>query len=281
MFAGIDSEGAIVGAATHLDNGIAITEGMTYQGFVFRKAPNGVTENELLEQYVYNDGFVNIGPRPTMQHIKTKNGWKNAFPVYAIVDSNGVIEQTLQMMARNDEIQDGYEINGCVYREAPHDINAGDIAERYVYKNGFVDLGPKPGPFYIKDAVNEKWTVDIDALKRDRLAKVEQWFQNAGLEPVEYDGDLFDADAIARERISGMIARLTRGDGLPVGWLGWRDYDNAMHWTEDNAENVLNELRGLATEIENREQQLIIQSWTLKAQIQNGNEQQLLEFSIP
>jgi len=85
--------------------------------------------------------------------------------------------------------------------------------------------------------------------------------------PVAVAGTAFDADATARERISGMIARLQRGDGLPVGWLGWRDAENVMHWADDSAEAVLAHLTALARAIEDREQALLVASWRHKAAI--------------
>ena len=77
----------------------------------------------------------------------------------------------------------------------------------------------------------------------------------------------FDADATARERISGMITRLQRGDGLPQGWIGWRDAQNQMHWQEEPAAGVLHNLTSLARCIEDREQSLLVASWTHKENI--------------
>ncbi len=77
----------------------------------------------------------------------------------------------------------------------------------------------------------------------------------------------FDADKTSRERISGMIARLQRGDGLPAGWMGWRDTENNMHWGTDDAATVLANLTALSRAIEDREQALLVASWTHKANI--------------
>ena len=78
----------------------------------------------------------------------------------------------------------------------------------------------------------------------------------------------FDADKVSRERISGMIARLQRGDGLPAGWMGWRDTANEMQWVTDDAATVLANLTALSRAIEDREQTLLIASWTHKANIE-------------
>ena len=78
----------------------------------------------------------------------------------------------------------------------------------------------------------------------------------------------FDADRISRDRISGMIARLQRGDGLPAGWMGWRDAANAYRWTDDDAAAVLASLTALSRAIEDREQALLVASWQHKANIE-------------
>lgn len=77
----------------------------------------------------------------------------------------------------------------------------------------------------------------------------------------------FDADKVSRDRISGMIARLQRGDGLPAGWMGWRDAENAYRWADDDAETVLANLTALSCAIEDREQALLVAGWTHKANI--------------
>ena len=64
-----------------------------------------------------------------------------------------------------------------------------------------------------------------------------------------------------------MIARLQRGDGLPAGWMGWRDTANEMQWVTDDAATVLANLTELSRAIEDREQALLVASWTHKANI--------------
>lgn len=86
--------------------------------------------------------------------------------------------------------------------------------------------------------------------------------------PVTVEGSPFDADKVSRDRITGMILRLNQGRGLPDGWMGWRDYDNAMHWADATDAEVLAHLTALSEAIENREQALLVTGWTLKAQIE-------------
>lgn len=83
--------------------------------------------------------------------------------------------------------------------------------------------------------------------------------------PITYASTLFDADADARENITGTIGRLMRGDGLPANWVGWRANDNSMHWEAASAEDVLLHLRALSTAIEDRKQSLLIAAWVKKA----------------
>ena len=77
----------------------------------------------------------------------------------------------------------------------------------------------------------------------------------------------FDTDNISRGRISGMIARLQHEDGLPAGWMGWRDAANEMCWADDDPATALTNLTALSRAIEDREQVLLIASWAHKANI--------------
>ena len=70
----------------------------------------------------------------------------------------------------------------------------------------------------------------------------------------------FDADTVSRGRISGTIACPQHGDGLPVGWVGWRDADNQQQWVTDDAATVLANLTTLTRAIEDREQALLVAS---------------------
>lgn len=77
----------------------------------------------------------------------------------------------------------------------------------------------------------------------------------------------FDANTQARTNISGTIARLARGDGLPEGWVGWRDAKNEMHWITNDATIALEGLSALARAIEDRDQALFVRMWQKKAEI--------------
>ena len=102
---------------------------------------------------------------------------------------------------------------------------------------------------------------------QQKLGEVSTLFGVKSSAPIIVFGIAFDADKISRERISGMIARLQRGDGLPNGWMGWRDAENNMHWVTDDATTVLAGLAELSRAIEDREQALLMASWAHKANI--------------
>ena len=121
----------------------------------------------------------------------------------------------------------------------------------------------QPTPFHRWDWATKTFIPDTEGARAARLT-------NAGGElnaRLYLPCNGFDADRLSRERISGMIARLQRGDGLPAGWVGWRDASNQQQWAEDDAMTVLANLTALSRAIEDREQALLVASWTHKANI--------------
>lgn len=125
------------------------------------------------------------------------------------------------------------------------------------------EIGKPPGDFYVWSWDFKQWIPNLDAGRTKRIQQITHELSTRLYLP--YNG--FDADPVSRERISGMIARLQRGDGLPDGWIGWRDASNQMHWVNDDASTVLSNLVELARGIENREQALLVASWNHKTNI--------------
>lgn len=121
---------------------------------------------------------------------------------------------------------------------------------------------PKP-EHHEWDWPTKSWLPNLDAAKAAKKAEVEAELARRIYLP--YNG--FDADPLSRERISGTIARLQRGDPLPAGWVGWRDFSNQQQWAADDAVTVLANLTALSRAIEDREQALLIAAWTHKAAI--------------
>ena len=160
---------------------------------------------------------------------------------------------------------DGEDIsNGVDLFEVPFDLQDEYIYSHVYFDNGVLKYRPqKPGQFFSWAPVLNEWLPNLDAARASKLQQVSTEL-NARLY-LPCNG--FDADEISRERISGMIARLQRGDGLPTGWMGWRDADNNMHWAADDAATVLANLCTLSRAIEDREQALLVAGWTHKANI--------------
>ena len=148
--------------------------------------------------------------------------------------------------------------------EVPFGEDESYIYERTFYKNGQrFEREPRPTGWHEWEATSESWLPNLDAARASKLQQVAAEL-NARLY-LPCNG--FDADKVSRERISGMIARLQRGDGLPAGWLGWRDAANEMRWADDDPATVLANLTALARAIEEREQALLVASWAHKANI--------------
>ena len=142
------------------------------------------------------------------------------------------------------------------------DENVNDITH-YVDGGELVPFPAKPSPHHEWDWPTKSWLPNLDAAKAAKKAEIETELSSRLYLPCNG----FDADKISRERISGMIARLQRGDGLPVGWVGWRDASNQQQWASDNAATVLAKLTSLSRAIEDREQSLLIRGWQHKAAI--------------
>lgn len=121
----------------------------------------------------------------------------------------------------------------------------------------------KPSPHHEWNWPTKSWLPNLDAVREAKLLQVAAEL-NARLY-LPCNG--FDADQVSRGRISGTIARIQRGDGLPAGWMGWRDANNQQWWAEDDAMTVLASLVALSCAIEDREQALLIASWQHKANL--------------
>ena len=149
---------------------------------------------------------------------------------------------------------------GRVMLDPPSDI---DFNENYIFEGALKSRPLKPSPHHEWDWTTKSWLPNPDAAREAKLRQV----------AVELNARLylpcngFDADQVSRGRISGTIARLQRGDGLPTGWIGWRDANNQQQWAEESAATVLANLTALSCAIEDREQALLVASWMHKKNI--------------
>jgi len=150
-----------------------------------------------------------------------------------------------------------------IYAIIPNEEDIFAYAENKFYKNGWKNKSPQPSPYHIWDNELEKWIPNIVDAQKSAFTLVTKEMESRMYLPCGG----FDADKTARERISGTIARLQRGDGLPAGWMGWRDAENNMHWVADDAATVLANLTALSRAIEDREQALLVAAWQHKANI--------------
>ena len=107
--------------------------------------------------------------------------------------------------------------------------------EYMVFEGQLLHIGPRPTLFHFPDITTRGWLPNLDAARESKRQQVDA---ELGIR-LYLPCNGFDADEISRERISGMIARLQRGDGLPTDWMGWRDADNNLHWAADDAATVL------------------------------------------
>jgi len=157
----------------------------------------------------------------------------------------------------------------------------GTTAAGYFDGDDFVPIGDPPTLRHAYDWTARKWVAPLTELAADVSAKIDREFKRRDLLPVTVAGVPFDADAAARENISGTAARIERGDALPAGWVGWRDADNAMHWADAMPAAVLANLNAVSRAIEDRKQALLVARWTKKAQIAAiADEAELLAFDI-
>ena len=141
-----------------------------------------------------------------------------------------------------------------------------DPSKTYVFDTTSKTVMPtpeKPSPHHDWDWATKSWLPNLDAAKAAKKGEIEAELARRLYLPCNG----FDADTLSRERISGMISRLQRGDPLPAGWVGWRDASNQQQWATDDAATVLANLTALSRAIEDREQALLIAAWQHKAAI--------------
>ena len=179
------------------------------------------------------------------------------------------MEFTVYNISTGEILRSGYAPNEWINLQTSSELEAVHLGEALdASMFFFVDGQPiqkpnAPSNFHSWDWSTKSWLPNLDAARESKLQQV----------AVELNARLylpcngFDADNVARGRISGTIARLQRGDGFPAGWIGWRDAGNQQRWAEDDAMTVLANLAALSRAIEDREQALLTASWQHKANL--------------
>lgn len=137
----------------------------------------------------------------------------------------------------------------------------------FVFCGAIVPFPPAPSPAHSWDWGCYEWTVTVSALddlKARRAAEINAIRDARQYLPVLYDGVLFDSDPQSRTAITGLEARIRRGDGLTSPWRGWRTYDNTFVWADATAEQVQQHLLNLQRLLEDRWQALLDVAWAKK-----------------
>lgn len=125
-----------------------------------------------------------------------------------------------------------------------------------------VEIPAQPTDKHVWDWATHSWVVDVAALATDLATQVYALRTSKTFAPVTYGGNPFDADPEAREAIYQTYASLARGEGLPAGWIGWRDANNTFHWEDDLAPAVQSHLQNIMKLVIDRHQALIKVNWT-------------------
>lgn len=70
----------------------------------------------------------------------------------------------------------------------------------------------------------EEWQLDL--YKKEKISKLKNDRDNKEVEPIEYNGFLYDYDSKARERINAAIIALDdMGIGSRINWTTYNNYD--------------------------------------------------------
>ena len=137
-----------------------------------------------------------------------------------------------------------------------------DIETSRVVNNQIVSIPKKPDYFYEWDNALEAWidTRGISLLVQEKNLKINEERERRNHLPIDYDGNLFDADAEAQRNVSAWMTNVAAGQNPPTGFE-WRGYDNTNH-PADAAFVV-----GLGNAITLRGTYLYQRSWIKKAEV--------------
>ncbi|MBE0438029.1 MAG: hypothetical protein IBX56_19800 [Methylomicrobium sp.] len=126
----------------------------------------------------------------------------------------------------------------------------------------------KPSDYHTWDSTTLIWVEDIDALRRDKIAKIKEKMLTLKFSPISYDDKLVDADETAILNINGKMQEIAASEslGLSMVNLVWRDHNNTTHsWESATAYKAW--LQGLVVAISQRGTSLYGISWAKQAEI--------------
>lgn len=125
----------------------------------------------------------------------------------------------------------------------------------------------KPSAFHVWDVAALSWVIDSQMLEKfveTRCRDVDAIQGDLAVRPVEYMGILFDADEKSLGRMRDVLSRLTRGDGLTAGWVGWRTHSNSMAWATSTPDEVKAHLTNIVRMLEDWHQACMLSAWAHK-----------------
>lgn len=110
----------------------------------------------------------------------------------------------------------------------------------------------------------------LDELKQSKLTELKTIRDTEEVKPIEYNGNLFDYDDKARERINAAIIALSlQGEDAPIDWT---TADNAnVTITADDLRGVIAAvaMRSNELHVKYRELKVLIESCTTKEEVEN------------
>lgn len=146
--------------------------------------------------------------------------------------------------------------------------------------SGITGRPTRPSVYHEWDWSTKSWILYRAYLELFKLQEATTIFQSSCNAPIDFNGVLFDADSLARSRISNTLVRWYHLGSLPEGFIGWMSYDNTLNWSNEYPQVVAENLGLLAKMIEDREQLYIKKIWALKSQIRNTSSEDLLNMDI-
>lgn len=141
-------------------------------------------------------------------------------------------------------------------------------ATYFIFNGAITPFPAQPSPAHVWDWGLYDWVPSPAALAELKFARseaVNALRDQKRAAPISYMGILFDADSASVANMQGLATRIERGDGLTLGWIGWRTWDNTMVWASEGASEVLAHLHALARALEDRQQSLLLAAWRHKA----------------
>lgn len=190
-------------------------------------------------------------------------------------DYQGVTIQDLNSMGNETTYM---EIDEPVYALVKDSVQTDHY---YVDAAGTLALrGEKPSNFHEWSWEDKQWTLSRASLELSNIAEANSIFYRECNAALDFNGVLFDADALARSRITAVLSRWTSIGTLPNGFIGWMDYNNNLQWVNETPTAIRDNLSNIARAIEDREQSLIKKHWQIKTAIRSLTNAELLNADI-